>query len=616
MAAFGLGKLPFFSSRRSDDDGDALFEETVPLAIEDATNQQPVAQEAVQPRELAPPVVAKREKQIDGQAIRRPVPGAAAMEGGFLSLAGIREHYMAEEPQKGLFVIRHTESGQEVTISGIDYIQFADLTVSCAFLTRSNSDDLVLPAPAQKANSEGSIHDLTKEVTTAINEGLLSDNVETAAAPEEPAAAPPAIEEIVGDVSAAESKAATSGAITITEAELLAGAGDEAGLLRIANIVCQQEGRLESHNNGSWTFHPAPSFSGEIALELTIHDANGEKSCVEAILTIEADDVRDSDQAPTAAGMIAADTPVADTIAEMAVETAESAAAPAMPPEAEIASPAEQAPRAQDVEPQVVEPSEAIHDGTMTPEAACQEAAPQSQAEDLIVKVSELIGEDFEGQNVRLHDFTQPDNGRLLDNGDGTLSFTPNPDWGGSTTFTYSVIDEAGKITSCTLLVELDPEDASESQMPIDEAAPLESAPIESAAVEMPSVDIPDVDVPAVDIPNADLMSADATAEAQDDTAETDLYDGARYEDIEVDEEDRPIGAGAAEMIALNQGVKGKTKKPAKASGASSPADILGSLKANAKDRPVESAAETPKKPKKRSKNAEAAEALFKQLDW
>ena len=130
MAAFGLSKLPFFSSRRAEDDGDARFEDTSPLVANQSKRGQVVPVEADQPQEKAPPMVAKREAQIDGQAIRRPVSGTAAVEGGFLSLPGIREHYMSEDPEKGYFLIRHIESGQEETISGIDYIQYADLTVS------------------------------------------------------------------------------------------------------------------------------------------------------------------------------------------------------------------------------------------------------------------------------------------------------------------------------------------------------------------------------------------------------------------------------------------------------------------------------------------------------
>ena len=125
------------------------------------------------------------------------------------------------------------------------------------------------------------------------------------------------------------------------------------------------------------------------------------------------------------------------------------------------------------------------------------------EQESLTVMVSDLIGEDFKGQRVRLHDFTQPNNGRLVDNGDGTLSFTPNPGWDGSTTFEYTLIDEAGHTTIGTLIVELDPAEVSGSDQSsgIDGEEPIDHA---------------------------------------------ELYAGQRYEDVEVDDEDRLIGDAGA----------------------------------------------------------------------
>jgi len=615
MAAFGLSKLPFFSSRRSDD-GDARFEDTAPDAKTGKKKGLPLLGKAEQVPELAPPVVGKREKQIDGQAIRRPVSGAAALEGGFLSLAGIREHYMAEEPEIGRYVIRNIETGKDVVISGIDYVQFADLTVSCAFLTRSNPESLVLPTPAQALGTQGNIHDLTKEVAAAIDEGMLAGDTgahETEAAQNDVEASPKTEALAAAPQSDAEADASIAHAgaapepVTVTEAELLAGAGDEAASLSILDIACRQEGRIVDNGDRSWTFHPTGAFNGEVTLALTIRDAAGEESCVEAILTIEADDNQDDTEiADREAGAqtVAPEsvTPwFADRADDTATEVAEAAqeapepsavgAEPAAPLDSDAPVPVE-APVSLEppvfVEAPPVAPTASRQDPEQQPPAP-QDPPAQNQSEDLIVKVSELIGEDFEGQDVRLHDFTQPDNGRLVDNGDGTLSFTPNPGWDGSTTFTYSVIDEAGKITSCTLIVELDPEDAPESPA-------LEGAPGNGA--------VPDVD----------------------------LYAGAHYEDIAVDEEDRPIGPGAEEMTALLRGAadtgddiaacdeaandeaaSDQTQAAVRQTPAS---EILAGLKTDSKDRPLESAAETPKKPKKRSKNAEAAEALFKQLDW
>ena len=270
--------------------------------------REPKRTELAQPRNPAPPKIAKRDNQIAGQAMRRPMAEAAALDGGFLSFAGVREHYMAQEPDKGRFVIRHIETGKEVAISGVDYIQFADLTVSCEFLTRSNPDNMVLPTPAVAPPGQGNIHELAKDVAAAIDEGLLSGSSSPSGASspgrrEEPPAEGgaretielgPAIEEALaaeargetpsgagsGDAPGAEplreSGAAGLGAITITEAELLAGAGDDAALtLKITDITCKGKGDLQNNANGSWTFLPGEDFAGEIELQLIVVDGSG-----------------------------------------------------------------------------------------------------------------------------------------------------------------------------------------------------------------------------------------------------------------------------------------------------------------------------------------------------
>ena len=50
---------------------------------------------------------------------------------------------------------------------------------------------------------------------------------------------------------------------------------------------------------------------------------------------------------------------------------------------------------------------------------------------------------DVEGDTLTIQSVTQGANGSVVDNGDGTLTYTPNPDWNGVDTFTYTVSDGA-----------------------------------------------------------------------------------------------------------------------------------------------------------------------------
>ena len=60
--------------------------------------------------------------------------------------------------------------------------------------------------------------------------------------------------------------------------------------------------------------------------------------------------------------------------------------------------------------------------------------------------IAELLANDrdIDGDTIALQSFTQPNNGVLVDNGDGTLSFTPDPDWFGVATFDYVIGDGNG----------------------------------------------------------------------------------------------------------------------------------------------------------------------------
>ncbi|MFC1867172.1 Ig-like domain-containing protein [Thermodesulfobacteriota bacterium] len=64
----------------------------------------------------------------------------------------------------------------------------------------------------------------------------------------------------------------------------------------------------------------------------------------------------------------------------------------------------------------------------------------------IIVAFSSLLGNDtdVEGSTLTIAGFTQPANGTVTDNGDNTFTYTPNPDFIGSDSFTYTVSDGNG----------------------------------------------------------------------------------------------------------------------------------------------------------------------------
>ena len=77
---------------------------------------------------------------------------------------------------------------------------------------------------------------------------------------------------------------------------------------------------------------------------------------------------------------------------------------------------------------------------------------------DLTIDIAnDLLGNDVDsnGDVLQLDSFTQPVIGTLTDNGDGTLTYTPDANFVGNDTFTYVTSDEEGNSESATVTVDV-----------------------------------------------------------------------------------------------------------------------------------------------------------------
>ena len=80
-----------------------------------------------------------------------------------------------------------------------------------------------------------------------------------------------------------------------------------------------------------------------------------------------------------------------------------------------------------------------------------------SGSEDRVITFSaeDLLGNDTDsdGDTLTIASFDQPDHGAIVDNGDGTYTFTPDEDWSGDTSFTYTASDDEGNTSTATASV-------------------------------------------------------------------------------------------------------------------------------------------------------------------
>ncbi|MDA8747296.1 tandem-95 repeat protein [Litoreibacter sp.] len=78
--------------------------------------------------------------------------------------------------------------------------------------------------------------------------------------------------------------------------------------------------------------------------------------------------------------------------------------------------------------------------------------------EDETVLISPLGNDtDPNGDPLTITAFTQPSNGTLVDNGDGTFSYTSNQDYNGPDSFGYTVSDGNGRFDTATVNITVDP---------------------------------------------------------------------------------------------------------------------------------------------------------------
>ncbi len=91
-----------------------------------------------------------------------------------------------------------------------------------------------------------------------------------------------------------------------------------------------------------------------------------------------------------------------------------------------------------------------VADPLNTPPVAQDDTASTDQDTALVVSIADLLSNDndADGDTLFLTGFTQPANGTLIDNGDGTLTYTPNAGYSGPDSFTYTISDGTDPATA------------------------------------------------------------------------------------------------------------------------------------------------------------------------
>lgn len=99
---------------------------------------------------------------------------------------------------------------------------------------------------------------------------------------------------------------------------------------------------------------------------------------------------------------------------------------------------------------------------------ANSEALSTLRTQPIIISRAELLANDTDidrGDILSINGFTQPSNGTLVDNGNGTLTYTPNTHFGGTDSFSYTVDDAQGGTANSLVNLTVNTEDGIFNQV-------------------------------------------------------------------------------------------------------------------------------------------------------
>jgi Ca2+-binding RTX toxin-like protein len=271
-----------------------------------------------------------------------------------------------------------------------------------------------------------------------------------------------------------------------------------------------EQGTVVNNDDGTATFTPAPDFNGEATVTYTIADPDGEEST--AVHVVDVTPINDAPVAEDDTDTTVEDTPITVdlldndsdvdgdplTVVEATVPEDEGTlvnngdGTVTFTPAEDFTGPAtisytisdgnggeDSAEHVIDVTP-VIEPPVANDDVATTPE-------------DTAVIV-DLRGNDTDPDNT-LDELTisdldvDPEQGTVVDNGDGTVTFTPAPDFNGEATITYTLTDPDGASDDAQAVVTVTP--VNDAPVAVDDVMGTPyNTPIEDIAVLANDTDV------------------------------------------------------------------------------------------------------------------------------
>ncbi len=244
-----------------------------------------------------------------------------------------------------------------------------------------------------------------------------------------------------------------------------------------ARLMDPTQGTLVNNGDGTVTFTPAPDFNGDVVIKYDITDGNGGRDWASHTITVEA--VNDAPDATDDSATTDEDTPVTIPVLDNDSDpdgdplTVTEATSPdgdvVINPDGTITfTPADNFNGPTTITYTVTDPDgnedtatvnvvvNPVNDGPETGPGGVEDDVAETD-EDTPVDIDVLANDsDPDGDPLTVTEATSPD-GDVVINPDGTITFTPDENFNGETTITYTVEDPSGESAQATVTVTVNP---------------------------------------------------------------------------------------------------------------------------------------------------------------
>jgi len=264
---------------------------------------------------------------------------------------------------------------------------------------------------------------------------------------------------------------------TISQTDLLAGFSDvESDSLSVSNLTASN-GTLVNNNNGTWSFTPAANYNGTVNLSYNVTDGQGGSTEATQSFTLAA--VNDAatltgTKASLAAGsedtvytisqtdLLAGFSDVESDSLSVSNLTASNGSLVNNNNGTWSFTPAANYNGSVNLNYNVTDGNGGSTEATQSFTLAAVNDTPTATneslttAEDvpLVISAASLLGNDADvdlGDSLSIAAVTQPSKGGLVNNGNGTYTYTPNANYNGTDSFTYTISDRAGATSTATV---------------------------------------------------------------------------------------------------------------------------------------------------------------------